>query len=76
MVNSNFYGLDAILIHPTTVQAARAANISYGALMFRRAIERQYLEPVSYSHTQVTHLIRFQFFSIKILQQYSNVFCR
>jgi len=47
MVNSNFYGLDAILIHPTTVQAARAANITYGALMFRRAIERQHLEPVS-----------------------------
>lgn len=46
MVNSNFYGLDAILVHPTTVQSARAANITYGALMFRRAIERQYLEPV------------------------------
>jgi len=46
MVNSNFYGLDAILIHPTKVQAARAANFTYGALMFRRAIERQYLEPI------------------------------
>jgi len=38
--------LDAILIYPTTVQAARAANITYGALMFRRAIERQHLEPI------------------------------
>ena len=48
MVNSNFYGLDAILVHPTKIQAARAANISYACLLFRRAIERQELEPVSF----------------------------
>jgi len=46
MVNSNFYGLDAIMIHPTKVQAARAANVTHGALMFRRSIERQHLEPI------------------------------
>ena len=47
MVNSNFYGLDAILVHPTKIQAARAANITYACLLFRRSIERQELEPVS-----------------------------
>ena len=49
MVNSNFYGLDAILRHPTKNQAARGANVTYACLMFRRAIDRQELEPVSYS---------------------------
>ncbi|CAG7722413.1 unnamed protein product [Allacma fusca] len=38
--------LYAILVHPTTIQAARAANITYGCLLFRRAIERQELEPI------------------------------
>ncbi|XP_021953980.1 carnitine O-palmitoyltransferase 1, liver isoform isoform X2 [Folsomia candida] len=46
MVNSNFYGLDAILAHPTKIQAARAANVTHAALLFRRAIERQDLEPI------------------------------
>jgi len=48
MVNSNFYGLDAILVHPTKVQAARAANVAHACLQFRRAIERQELQPVSF----------------------------
>lgn len=48
MVNSNFYGLDAILRHPTKNAAARAANVTYSCLMFRRAIDRQQLEPVSF----------------------------
>ncbi|KAF4524881.1 hypothetical protein B566_EDAN011211, partial [Ephemera danica] len=46
MVNSNFYGIDAILIHPTKVQAARAAMTIYSCLLYRRAIERQDLEPI------------------------------
>ncbi|XP_078041782.1 carnitine O-palmitoyltransferase whd isoform X2 [Augochlora pura] len=46
MVNSNFYGIDAILMHPTTVQAARAANVIYSCLQYRRLIERQELEPI------------------------------
>ena len=46
MVNSNFYGIDAILMQPSTVQAARAANITYATMLFRRAIDRQEVEPV------------------------------
>lgn len=40
MVNSNFYGIDTLFRHPTRIQAARAANVIYEALLFRRAIER------------------------------------
>lgn len=47
MVNSNFYGTDAILMRPTTNQAARAAVVIYLCLRFRRLIDRQELEPVS-----------------------------
>ncbi|XP_076640143.1 carnitine O-palmitoyltransferase whd isoform X1 [Colletes latitarsis] len=46
MVNSNFYAIDAILMHPTTVQAARAASVIYSCLQYRRLIERQELEPI------------------------------
>ncbi|XP_012173756.1 carnitine O-palmitoyltransferase 1, liver isoform isoform X2 [Bombus terrestris] len=46
MVNSNFYGIDAILMYPTHVQAARAANVIYSCLQYRRLIERQELEPI------------------------------
>lgn len=46
MVNSNFYGIDAILRHPSSIQAARAANIVYSAMMFRRSLERQEIQPV------------------------------
>ena len=46
MVNSNFYGIDAILMHPTTVQSARAASVIYSCLQYRRLIERQELEPI------------------------------
>jgi len=46
MVNSNFYGIDTLLRHPSKIQAARAANVIYECLLFRRAIERQELEPI------------------------------
>ncbi|XP_018327193.1 carnitine O-palmitoyltransferase 1, liver isoform isoform X2 [Agrilus planipennis] len=46
MINSNFYGIDAILMHPTTNQAARAASAIYSCLIVRRLIERQELEPI------------------------------
>lgn len=46
MVNSNFYGIDAILMHPSQVQSARAASIIYCCLQYRRLIERQELEPI------------------------------
>ncbi|KAL6442752.1 hypothetical protein ACFW04_002673 [Cataglyphis niger] len=46
MVNSNFYGIDAILSHPTNLQAARAAAVIHSCLQYRRLIERQELEPI------------------------------
>nr|CAD7194400.1 unnamed protein product [Timema douglasi] len=46
MVNSNFYGIDAILMHPSQVQAARAATLIYACLQYRRLIDRQELEPI------------------------------
>lgn len=47
MINSNFYGTDAIFMELTKNQAARAANVIYLLLCFRRSIERQELQPVS-----------------------------
>ncbi|KAK8405000.1 hypothetical protein O3P69_001522 [Scylla paramamosain] len=46
MVNSNFYGTDAILLHPTHLQAARAANVTHAAFLFRRLVDRQQLQPI------------------------------
>ncbi|XP_069936378.1 carnitine O-palmitoyltransferase 1, liver isoform isoform X1 [Cherax quadricarinatus] len=46
MVNSNFYGTDAILLHPTQIQAARAANVTHAAFLFRRLIDNQQLKPI------------------------------
>ncbi|XP_028032925.1 carnitine O-palmitoyltransferase 1, liver isoform [Bombyx mandarina] len=46
MVNSNFYGTDAILLRPTQIQAARAGVIIHLCLKFRRLIDSQELEPI------------------------------
>lgn len=46
MVNSNFYGVDAIFTLPTKNQAARAASVCHQLLQFRRAVDRQDLEPI------------------------------
>lgn len=46
MVNSNFYGIDAIFVQPSKIQAARAANIIDLLLTFRRKLDRQELKPV------------------------------
>lgn len=46
MVNSNFYGMDAIFLHPTKSQAARAASVTNLLLQFRRSVDRQELEPI------------------------------
>lgn len=46
MINSNFYGIDAILEHRSKIQAARAASAIYTFLTFRRLVERQELEPI------------------------------
>lgn len=46
MVNSNFYGIDALFLNNTTVQSARAATVVNLLLVFRRSVERQELQPV------------------------------
>ncbi|KAL0280460.1 UNVERIFIED_CONTAM: hypothetical protein PYX00_001740 [Menopon gallinae] len=46
MVNSNFYGIDAILKYPSKNQAGRAGAIIHALLQFRRIIDRQELEPI------------------------------
>lgn len=46
MVNSNFYGMDAIYITPSNKQTARAASVINLLLKFRRMVERQELEPI------------------------------
>ncbi|KAI6196786.1 Acyltransferase ChoActase COT CPT domain containing protein [Aphelenchoides besseyi] len=45
MINSNYYGFDTLNENPTKIQAARAANVVWGALLFRRLVERQEISP-------------------------------
>lgn len=45
MINSNVYGCDGVTL-PTNNQAARAANITYLMIQFRRRIEKEKLEPI------------------------------
>ncbi|KAK0410863.1 hypothetical protein QR680_005367 [Steinernema hermaphroditum] len=51
MVNSNYYGFDTINERYTNNQAARAGNLTYAALLFRRQIERQEVSACSLSPT-------------------------
>ncbi|RWS22607.1 carnitine O-palmitoyltransferase 1: liver isoform-like protein, partial [Leptotrombidium deliense] len=46
MVNSNFYGIDALCMQPTNKQTSRAANLVHCAFLFRRSIDRQELKPI------------------------------
>lgn len=46
MVNSNFYGIDALCLTPTTRQTSRAANLVHCAFLFRRSINSQELKPI------------------------------
>ncbi|XP_055301856.1 carnitine O-palmitoyltransferase 1, liver isoform-like isoform X1 [Sitodiplosis mosellana] len=46
MVNSNFYGIDALFLTNTNVQTARAAVAVNLLLRFRRLIDRQELKPI------------------------------
>lgn len=47
MINSNFYGLDALFLYTTNKQSARAAMVTHLLLYFRRLVERQELQPVT-----------------------------
>ncbi|PAA83980.1 hypothetical protein BOX15_Mlig017169g2, partial [Macrostomum lignano] len=46
MVNSNYYGVDAVLLNPSNVQVARAANMAWGFLRYWRNISRQTMQPL------------------------------
>ncbi|GJQ68704.1 hypothetical protein Trydic_g17240 [Trypoxylus dichotomus] len=46
MINSNFYGMDALTKKTTTNQAARAASVINATVQFRKMIERQELKPL------------------------------
>ena len=37
-----------MLIHPTKIQAARAANVTYVMMQYRRETDREELNPVSF----------------------------
>ncbi|ELU00493.1 hypothetical protein CAPTEDRAFT_167071 [Capitella teleta] len=45
MINSNFYGVDAILKPQTHLQAARAANVVHCMIEFKRQIETEEMQP-------------------------------
>lgn len=49
MINSNYYGFDTLNQHPTSIQSARAGNLTWAALTFRRMVERQQVTPFSLS---------------------------
>lgn len=51
MVNSNYYGVDAVLMHPTKVATARAANVVYTMLQYRRELDREELNPILLNKT-------------------------
>ncbi|XP_064617738.1 carnitine O-palmitoyltransferase 1, liver isoform-like isoform X2 [Liolophura sinensis] len=51
MVNSNFYGVDALLVKPSCIQVARAANVIHCILMYRRDLEREELKPLMLNKT-------------------------
>ncbi|XP_054160156.1 carnitine O-palmitoyltransferase 1, liver isoform-like [Oppia nitens] len=47
VVNSNFYGIDSLVsCLPTQKPSARAANLVYSALVFRKLVDRQELAPI------------------------------
>ncbi|CAF3493767.1 unnamed protein product [Rotaria socialis] len=46
MVNSNFYGLDAAYIRPTTIQTARGANVVCAAFQYRSELDHQETKPL------------------------------
>ncbi|XP_026566497.1 carnitine O-palmitoyltransferase 1, brain isoform [Pseudonaja textilis] len=45
MVNSNYYAMDFLYVTPTPVQAARAGNLVYAMLLYRRKLIREEIKP-------------------------------
>ena len=46
MIGSNYYAMDMLAGPPTSIQAARAANLVHAAFLFRRKLERHEMMPV------------------------------
>lgn len=46
MINSNIYGMDALVKHATKNQAARAASVIHACLTFRELVDSQELKPL------------------------------
>ncbi|XP_032813916.1 carnitine O-palmitoyltransferase 1, liver isoform-like [Petromyzon marinus] len=46
MVNSNYYATDFLYVKPTTVQAARAANVIHAMMLYRRMLDREEVKPM------------------------------
>ncbi|KAM6450535.1 palmitoyl thioesterase CPT1C isoform 1-T1 [Liasis olivaceus] len=45
MVNSNYYAMDFLYVTPTPIQAARAGNLVYAMLLYRRKLIREEIKP-------------------------------
>ncbi|XP_062993403.1 palmitoyl thioesterase CPT1C isoform X2 [Elgaria multicarinata webbii] len=46
IVNSNYYVMDFLYVTPTPIQAARAGNLVYAMLMYRRKLIREEIKPM------------------------------
>ncbi|XP_034271244.1 carnitine O-palmitoyltransferase 1, brain isoform isoform X2 [Pantherophis guttatus] len=46
MVNSNYYAMDFLYVTPTPVQSARAGNLVYAMLLYRRKLLREEIKPM------------------------------
>ncbi|XP_076444856.1 carnitine O-palmitoyltransferase 1, liver isoform-like isoform X2 [Babylonia areolata] len=51
MINSNYYGIDALLVKPTNQQVSRAANLVAIMLRYRREVDREELNPIVLNKT-------------------------
>nr|KAG5686967.1 hypothetical protein BaRGS_022968 [Batillaria attramentaria] len=51
MINSNYYGVDALLVKSTSHQASRAANLICMMLQYRREVDREELDPIVLNKT-------------------------
>uniref|UniRef100_A0A8C4R286 carnitine O-palmitoyltransferase n=1 Tax=Eptatretus burgeri TaxID=7764 RepID=A0A8C4R286_EPTBU len=46
MVNSNYYAMDLLYHKPTTIQAARAANVIHFMMLYRQKLDREEIMPL------------------------------
>ncbi|KAL8566230.1 hypothetical protein ACOMHN_063120 [Nucella lapillus] len=51
MINSNYYGIDALFVKPTTQQVSRAANLVAIMVRYRREVDREELNPIVVNKT-------------------------